>query len=146
MPNYAIIENNTITNIAIADDAEFAASMGWVLLPEGAAINWVLVDDVWQPPKPASIPNLSFTQLLIGLVTESWITELEAEDWLKGILPAPILTLLDQLPVEQRLVVKIKATRPIEIVRADPLVSSLGVVQGKSEAELDDFFIKYAGI
>ncbi len=102
-------------------------------------------EPVGAPPiPPVVIPNLSFAQLLIGLVVEGWITEAEGDAWLSGTLPAPVLALIATLPAGQQFAAKARAIRPSVIVRADPLVGVLGAAQGKTSEELDDFFIAYA--
>lgn len=90
--------------------------------------------------------SLSFAQLLIGLVTEQWITEAEGEAWLVGTLPAPVLALISTLPADQQFSAKAKAIRPSSVLRMDPLVESMGAAQGKTPEELDAFFITYAGV
>lgn len=90
--------------------------------------------------------KLSFAQLLIGLVTETWITETEGTAWLQGVLPAAVETLITSLPQEQQFIARARASRPSEILRNDPLVVSLGAAQGKTEEELDDFFRTYSGV
>ena len=39
MPNYAIIENGKVVNTVVAE-ADYAATQGWVALPDGAGIDW----------------------------------------------------------------------------------------------------------
>jgi hypothetical protein len=90
--------------------------------------------------------TLSFAQLLIGLVTEQWITEAEGEAWLAGTLPGTVLLVIDGLPAEQRFPAKARALRPSEVLRNDPLVAAMGVAAGKTEAEIDTFFQTYAGV
>jgi hypothetical protein len=50
---YAVVKNDIIVNVAVADDPAFAESMGWIELPEGAAIGWIKVGGAWEPG-PAS--------------------------------------------------------------------------------------------
>ena len=88
--------------------------------------------------------RLSFAQLLIGLVTEAWIAEAEGDAWLAGTLPFAVLTVIDSLPAEQRFAARARALRPSEVLRNDPLVSSMGVAAGKSAEEIDTFFRTYA--
>lgn len=88
--------------------------------------------------------KLSFAQLMVGLVTEQWITEAEGEAWLAGTLPAAVLTVIDALPAEQRFAAKARALRPSDVLRGDPLVASMGAAAGKTESEIDDFFRTYA--
>lgn len=90
--------------------------------------------------------RLSFAQLLIGLVSEAWITEAEGEAWLAGTLPFNVLMVIDGLPVDQRFPAKARALRPSEVLRVDPLVSAMGMAAGKTDAEIDAFFVKYAAV
>lgn len=96
------------------------------------------------PVPPVVIPDLSFAQLLIGLVTEEWITEAEGGGWLVGTLPAPVLGVIGTLPPQYQFAAKARAIRPSSIVRADPLVASLAAAEGKTSAEIDTFFATYA--
>jgi hypothetical protein len=90
--------------------------------------------------------RLSFAQLMIGLVTEAWITQPEGEAWLAGTLPLAVLTVIDGLPVGQQFAAKARAIRPSEVMRADPLVAAMGTAAGKTEAEIDTFFQTYSGV
>ena len=96
------------------------------------------------PAPPVIIPDLSFAQLLIGLVTEEWITEAEGGGWLVGTLPAPVLAVIATLPAGQQFAAKARAIRPSAVVRADPLVGALAAAEGKTSAEIDAFFTTYA--
>ena len=102
-------------------------------------------EPVTTPPAPTVIiPDLSFAQLLIGLVTEEWITEAEGGGWLVGTLPAPVLAVIATLPAGQQFAAKARAIRPSAVVRADPLVAALAAAEGKTSAEIDAFFTTYA--
>lgn len=94
----------------------------------------------------AIVPDLTFAQLLIGLVAEGWITEAEGEAWLSGNVPSAVNALIGTLPANQRFAAKARAVRPSVVMRADPLVNALGVAQGKTAAELDAFFTAYAQV
>lgn len=116
--------------------------------------HWQMVQDaiadgasvtVEQAPA-APVPNLTFAQLLIGLVTEQWITEADGEGWLIGTLPSAVLAVINSLPAEQRFAAKARALRPSEVLRADPLVAAMGAAAGKTSAEIDTFFRTYAGV
>ena len=90
--------------------------------------------------------KLSFAQLLIGLVTEGWMTEFEGEQWLQGVLPPAVTALIETLPQNQQFAAKARASRPSEVLRLDPLVVSLGAAQNKTPEEIDQFFRTYAGV
>jgi hypothetical protein len=90
--------------------------------------------------------SLTFAQMLIGLVTEQWITEAEGDAWLVGTPPAVFLALIATLPAEQQFAAKARAIRPSGVLRADPLVQALGAEQGKTPEELDQFFVTYSGV
>lgn len=90
--------------------------------------------------------TLSFAQLLIGLVTEAWITEAEGEAWLAGTLPNAVLLVIDSLPADQRFAAKARALRPSEVLRNDPLVAAMGTAAGKTSAQIDAFFQTYAQV
>jgi hypothetical protein len=98
------------------------------------------------PVPPVVIPNLSLAQLLIGLVTEDWITEAEGEGWLVGTLPAAVLTVIGTLPLNQQFAAKARASRPSDVERADPLVAAMAAAEGKSPDQIDEFFLTYAAI
>ena len=49
--NYAIIENQVVINIALAD-AEYAQSQGWVEATGDVSIGWGYVDGQFVPPPP----------------------------------------------------------------------------------------------
>lgn len=88
--------------------------------------------------------KLSFAQLLIGLVAEGWITQAEGTAWLiNRTLPAPVTALIGQLPADQQFAALARAVAPSEVLRLDPLVVALGNAQGKTPAQMDEFFITY---
>jgi hypothetical protein len=89
---------------------------------------------------------LSFSQLLVGLVTEQWITTIEGELWLQGILPAAVTSLIATLPTEQQFIAKARATRPSEVYRLDSLVIGLATAQNITAEQLDEFFKTYSQI
>lgn len=96
------------------------------------------------PAEPHEIVKLTFAQLLIGLVSEGWITEAEGDGWLAGTLPPPVLGVISQLPPSMRFAAKARAIRPSEVLRRDPLVEMLGAAQSKTPEELDAFFATYS--
>ena len=146
---YAVIENGVVTNIAVAEE-DFALEHGWVLLPYGVFIGWLYDGSSFSPPLPLepdrSTMTLTFAQLMIGLVTEAWITEAEGDAWLVGTLPAVFLALIATLPTEEQFPARARAIRPSSILRMDPLVMALSVAQGKTPEQIDQFFQTYAQV
>lgn len=134
---------------------------GWLDLPNGDRVSPAV--DGWTdgeyslvavPPEPEpsiaeilaeerSRMTLSFAQLIIGLVAESWITEADGEGWLQGVLPPSVLATINLIPADQRFAAKAKASRPSVVERTDPLVGMMAMAQGRSDAELDAFFRTY---
>ncbi len=90
--------------------------------------------------------SISFAQLIIGLVTEQWISRQEGEAWLQGILPAQVQMLIGTLPEDQQFIALARATRPSLIMREDPLVDTLAALQQKTPEDIDQFFITYSGV
>jgi len=104
-------------------------------------------DEIASYNQPTPTPQaISFAQLLIGLVSESWITESEGEAWLAGLLPEKVLLLINSLPAQQRFAAKARAIRPSVILLNDPLVTTMGAAAGKSEEDLNTFFQTYAKV
>lgn len=99
-----------------------------------------------QPP-PVPVPDLTFAQLLIGLVTEQWITVQEGRDWRDRVaLPTQVQSVIAALPLEQQFAAETRAFAPSIIIRNDPLVSAMGAAAGKTEEEIDNFFRTYSGV
>ena len=88
------------------------------------------------------ITEISFAQLIGGLVTEQWISKAEGKAWLRGTLPAPVETLISQLAESEQIFAEARAIRPTSVLLTDPLVQALAAMQGKT-AELPAFFNKY---
>ncbi len=115
----------------------------WQMIQEEIANGATVIDELVQ----SSIPDLSFAQLLIGLVSEQWITIEEGRAWRDRVsLPAQVKAVIDALPIEQQFVAETKALAPSIILRSDPLVSAMAAAAGRSEAEIDEFFVKYSGV
>lgn len=101
-----------------------------------------------QIPLLQPLPNrkLSFAQLLIGLVTEGWITESEGDAWLGRVLPPPVVQLIAAMNPSERFAARARALDPSVVLRDDPLLNSLAVAQNKSSADLDRFFVTYGSV
>jgi hypothetical protein len=50
MKSYAIIENNVVVNVVVAND-EFAISQGWVEITQNAGVGWDYVDGIFSNTK-----------------------------------------------------------------------------------------------
>lgn len=142
---YALVINGAVDTISFEPQIE-----PWVEVPDDIFAGFTQNEDGTfsaPPPAPPPVPtSLSFAQLLIGLVSEQWISEFEGEQWLQGVLPPQVTTLIETLPPEQQFAAKARASRPSEVLRADPMVVALGAAQGKTPEELDQFFRTYAGV
>lgn len=90
--------------------------------------------------------QLTFSQLLIGLVSEGWITEAEGDAWLAGAVPTPVSALIATLPMEQQFAAKARAISPSVVQRTNTLVSALATSEGKTPEELDNFFETYVNV
>lgn len=133
---------------AVIDEQE------WYIPNEPGNRHWQMVQDAIEAgasvsieePVKSPIPNLTFPQMLIGLVSEKWITEVEGEEWLKGTLPAAVNAVIDQIPKEHQFIARARALRPSEVVREDPLVMALAAFAGKTPEELNQFFETYSRV
>lgn len=132
---------------------QFSLPNGDVVSPAYAGWSngeYALVEAPIEPapdPGPEPVPvSMSFAQLMIGLVAEQWITEEDGRLWLTGTLPPQVISTISLIPAEQRFAATAKATRPSVVNRADPLVQMMALAQGRSDAELDDFFRAYASV
>lgn len=114
------------------------------VVEDGAHVGWEVDEEALAAERNAM--QLSFAQLLIGLVAKRWITEAEGEAWLEGRLPAPVNALIASLPQEMRFEAKARAIRPSVILRNNPLVMALATAQGKTDMEIDEFFTTYAAV
>ena len=55
MPNYAIIENGKVVNTVVAEP-DYAATQGWVALPDNAGIDWDYINGQFVDNRPALEP------------------------------------------------------------------------------------------
>lgn len=121
----------------------------WVTAPLEVGPGWLYNGESFSPPTEAfqwerMLPNrkamkLSFSQFLVGLVTEGWISEEEGDAWTEGTLPSSIVTMIQTLPVEQQFAVRTHAKRMTEIARTDTLITLFDVPVDT----MDNFFLKY---
>ncbi len=123
--------------------ATYPAGTVQVPLKPGPAFMWNGTAWVAAADDTPPTTQITFAQLLIGLVAEGWISEAEGDAWLTGTPPAPVLALIAQLPEAQRFAAKARAVRPSVVLRNDPLVVALGAMQSKTPEQLDTFFNTY---
>lgn len=99
-------------------------------------------------PLPEPVPSvISFAQLLIGLVSEGWITASEGRAWRDRVsLPAQVQMVIEGLPEDQQFAAETRALAPSEVNRNDPLVVALATVAGKTTEEIDTFFRTYSKV
>lgn len=52
MANYAIIENDKVVNVVVAE-ADYAESQGWILISDKAGIGWDYINGEFVDNRPA---------------------------------------------------------------------------------------------
>lgn len=137
MKNYAVIQNNTVTNVIVWDgEGEFTLAPGMTLtvienLPSGVWMGWSLNNGTWSPPVPPK-PTVPVQ-----------ITSTQARRVINaaGLRPS----------VEAAVAQADKATQDLWytaefIERDNPLVISLGAALGLTSKQLDDLFIQAVGM
>lgn len=140
------IDGARVVNVSVAAEGQDVPD-GWVQ-SDVAQIGWDVVDGVPAPPppevKPISVADLSFPQLLYGLVSEGWITAEEADAWLvQRQLPQRLDAVIAALPPTDQILAKARALQPTKIAFEDQMVQAIGAAEGKTEAEMAAFFTKY---
>lgn len=88
----------------------------------------------------ADLPPVSHAQMIGALILSEVITREEGVEWIKGILPAAVQSMIDALPPEQAVIAELRAIRPTVVVPTDPLVAALAAAQGKTEEDLMELF------
>ena len=81
MPNFAILENGVAVNVVVAEP-DFAASQGWVPIPDGMSIGCVFDGAAWtnpNAPTPEELLKIKATQ-----VRERRNDLLAQTDWTQG--------------------------------------------------------------
>lgn len=145
--------NGTELIKTVAPGGQFSLPNGDVVSPAYAGWShgpYSLVSYTPPPEPPPSAQQLrqdmqlSFAQLLIGLVTEGWITQTEGRNWLAGNLPSAVSAMIDAMPTAQQFVAYARAVSPSVVNRLDPIVVAMGQMQGKTDEELDVFFQTYS--
>lgn len=123
-------------------DVVSPAYAGW----QKGEFELVLVVQPEPQPEDEPMPVLSFAQMLIGLVTEKWISEEEGDAWREGRLPGAVLNLIEKLPPGKRFAARVRASRPAVVLRNDELLMALAAAQSLTPSQVDRFFRKYSKI
>ncbi len=131
---YAIIENNTIINVAEAD-APLAEN--WELLQVGAGIGWARTEPgmPFEAPAPAPGPvpsSVTMRQARIALLGAGLLASVDAA--------------IDSLPSPQKEAARIEWEYATEVQRSSGLVPMMGAALGFDDAALDDLFIEAAAL
>lgn len=132
---YAIIENGLVANVALADDADFAAEQGWTACPDQVGPGWMFGGGNFTPPPPPApiVPEV--------------VTRRQAK---RALLDAGLLHLVDAaiaaMPSPQRERAKIDWDEATEFRRDSPLVAFLGAALGLDAQQIDGLFIAAAAI
>ena len=72
---YAIIENELVTNVALAD-AEYAQSQGWTSCPDEVGPGWGYTSGVFTPPKPYEPSAEENKATAVALLQQTdWVNE-----------------------------------------------------------------------
>lgn len=150
-----VLKHNDAIIATVAPGSTFALPDGSFVSP--AYAGWAnaggyALEPAAPPPEPTPEElllaeragmELTFGQLLIGLVEQGWISEAEGEGWLTGTLPPLAQALIAQLPESQRFAAKVRMVRPSVVLRLDPLTEGLAVLTNKTDEDIDQFFRVY---
>lgn len=129
---YAIIENGVVAN-AIVADAEFAASIGAVELPEHAGIGWTYDGTTWTAPVPAPAPVpavASMRQARLALLQAGKLQDVDAA--------------IAALPSPAKEAAQVEWEYATEVSRDSALMQQLAAAIGLDDAALDALFTQAA--
>jgi hypothetical protein len=127
---YAIIENGTVINIAVASP-EFAAQQGWIECPEGVGIGWTFDGDTPVPPVPQPVPvpaSVDNAQARMALIQS-------------GIAIATVDAAIAAIPdAVEREIAYTQWEYRATVRRDSELLVSLGTAIGLTSEQIDDLF------
>lgn len=126
---YAIIESGVVVNAVLAEP-EYAASQGWVPLPDGAGGGWLYANGAFvaPPPAPPLVPAVvSMRQARLALLAAGHLSKVNAA--------------LAALPSPQKEAAQIEWEYATEVRRESDLVKNIGAAIGLDAAALDALFI-----
>jgi hypothetical protein len=123
---YAIIENNTVINVAVADQP---LADNWIA-SEAAAIGDGYENGQFIKPPPPSVlvpDSVTMRQARLALLQAGLLSSVDAA--------------IDGLPEPDRSAAKIEWEYAAVVQRASGLVPAMGAALGMTEAQIDDLFI-----
>jgi hypothetical protein len=115
--NYAIIENQVVINIALADP-EYAQSQGWVEATGDVSIGWGYVDGQFVPPPPVDYSAQNKQQATALLQETDWTTIPDVAD---PALSDPYLTNATEFAAYRSNVRKIAVNPPTTLAVFPPV-------------------------
>ena len=156
---WARIESGVVREITEIDPAgRFHPSIVWE--PCGADVRegWTFDGKDFAAPEPVEpvvpVPqSITKRQLLLGLMSDQWITPAEAEAWADNTaLPGPINDVINAMPAEQQPAARITAKTMSVAERDNPLfraAAQAAMPEASEEdidAALDQAFIAWADL
>lgn len=139
MTNYKLLSGGSIQRLSDMacippDEAnrDYADYLAWV--EAGGVAD---PTDPIVPPVPSSISDRQFFQQLaiVGIITED-----DALASNRGIIPPPMLAIIDQMPAEAQFNAKMIVSGATIYNRNDPLTIGIGTAYGMSSEQIDQFF------
>lgn len=146
----AIIEDNSglvINTIEWEENSSFVVPDGFSILQREDAVignhwNGSTFTEVSTPVVDASNITITARQFFIALANSSFVTAEEAVSAaVNGTIPASINAVIETLPSEQALAVKITWAKMTTISRSDPLIAAFGAALSLTSEMIDQFFI-----
>ena len=131
---YALIENGVVVNVIVAD-ADFAATIGAVELPEYAGIGWSYDGTTWTAPTPPAPPvpqMVSMRQARLALLNAGKLSDVDAA--------------IAALPSPDKEAAQIEWEYATEVKRNSNLVTQLAPALGLDDAALDALFTQAAAL
>jgi hypothetical protein len=153
---FMIMEGNRVNNVVLAfsaDDVFLDKGQTIEPLKSGAGPGLVRqADGRFIDPNPSigpiepSVPaNISPRQLILGLLSAGLISADEALAAAKGgVMPAAVAAVVQSLPADKRTVAEVTWARMTVVERSDPLVGLLAQSAGKTEEDINQYFIDWS--
>lgn len=93
------------------------------------------------PPPPPIPSEISDRQFFMELAIRGLISTTEAEDAVAiGAIPASLLALIGQLPVEQQFPARMFLKGATRFERDHPMTNAIGAMYGLNSAQIDDLW------